>query len=54
MGIFSFIKDAGKKIFGVDKERATDAGRSDKLIKDEKKKMKRPPKSWRKQSKIST
>ncbi len=37
MGIFSFIKDAGKKIFGVDKERATDAGRSDKIIRDEKK-----------------
>lgn len=35
MGIFSFIKDAGKKIFGLDKERAREAGKTDKLERDE-------------------
>ncbi|TBW27071.1 peptidoglycan-binding protein LysM [Gramella sp. KN1008] len=35
MGIFSFIKDAGKKIFGLDKARAQEAGKTDKLEKEE-------------------
>ncbi|MDX1762471.1 MAG: peptidoglycan-binding protein LysM [Christiangramia sp.] len=26
MGIFSFIKDAGKKVFGIDKPKSTEAG----------------------------
>jgi nucleoid-associated protein YgaU len=37
MGIFSFIKDAGKKIFGIDKSRAVEAGKSDNIEKEERK-----------------
>lgn len=37
MGIFSFIKDAGKKIFGIDKARTQEAGKSDKINEDEQK-----------------
>ncbi|CAL68370.1 peptidoglycan-binding protein LysM [Christiangramia forsetii] len=36
MGIFSFIKDAGKKIFGIDKPKSTEAGTDDDLKKNEK------------------
>ncbi|MCG9971126.1 peptidoglycan-binding protein LysM [Christiangramia crocea] len=37
MGIFSFIKDAGKRIFGLDKARTQGAGKTDKLEKEERK-----------------
>ncbi len=37
MGIFSFIKDAGKKIFGLDKVRTQEAGKTDRLEKEERK-----------------
>lgn len=37
MGIFSFIKDAGKKIFGIDKERTQGAGKTDQIENDERK-----------------
>ncbi|MCP9199156.1 peptidoglycan-binding protein LysM [Gramella sp. GC03-9] len=35
MGIFTFIKDAGKKIFGIDKTRNEEAGKSDNLEKEQ-------------------
>lgn len=35
MGIFSFIKEAGKKIFGIEKAKSEEAGRSDKVNKEE-------------------
>lgn len=35
MGIFSFIKEAGKKIFGIDKAKNEEAGRSDKIDREE-------------------
>ena len=41
MGIFSFIKDAGKKIFGIDKERAKDAGKTDQIKDDERRENKK-------------
>lgn len=37
MGIFSFIKEAGKKVFGIDKTRAKEEGKSAELEKDERK-----------------
>lgn len=36
MGIFSFIKDAGKKIFGIDKPKANEVGTKDELRENEK------------------
>ncbi|HKJ48638.1 MAG TPA: peptidoglycan-binding protein LysM [Christiangramia sp.] len=36
MGIFSFIKDAGKKIFGIDKPDSTEAGTKDVTKENEK------------------
>ncbi|APG60696.1 peptidoglycan-binding protein LysM [Christiangramia salexigens] len=35
MGIFSFIKDTGKKIFGLDKKKAQEEGKTDSIEKDE-------------------
>ncbi|MDX1543123.1 MAG: peptidoglycan-binding protein LysM [Christiangramia sp.] len=37
MGIFSFIKDAGKKVFGLDKARTREAGKTSELEKEERK-----------------
>lgn len=37
MGIFSFIKDAGKKVFGLEKGKNQEAVRADNLIRDERK-----------------
>ena len=36
MGIFSFIKDAGKKIFGIDKPSSTEVGTMDETKENEK------------------
>ncbi|MCB7482019.1 peptidoglycan-binding protein LysM [Christiangramia sediminis] len=36
MGIFSFIKEAGKKVFGIDKPKSTEAGTKDDLKENEK------------------
>lgn len=36
MGIFSFIKDAGKKVFGIDKPKSPEAGTKDELKENEK------------------
>ncbi|SDS31658.1 peptidoglycan-binding protein LysM [Gramella sp. MAR_2010_147] len=36
MGIFSFIKDAGKKIFGIDKPKSKETGTNDDLRENEK------------------
>lgn len=36
MGIFSFIKEAGKKVFGVDKPKSKEAGTEDDLKENEK------------------
>ena len=36
MGIFSFIKDAGKKVFGIDKPKPTEVGTEDDLKANEK------------------
>ena len=36
MGIFSFIKDAGKKIFGIDKPKSTEVGTEEDLRENEK------------------
>ncbi|AVR44663.1 peptidoglycan-binding protein LysM [Christiangramia fulva] len=35
MGIFSFIKDAGKKIFGIEKAKTQEAGKSEKIEREE-------------------
>ncbi len=35
MGIFSFIKEAGKKIFGIDKAKNQEAGKSEKIEREE-------------------
>lgn len=37
MGIFSFIKEAGKKVFGIDKTRSEEAGKSENLEKEQRK-----------------
>ncbi|MUP44992.1 peptidoglycan-binding protein LysM [Gramella sp. BOM4] len=41
MGIFTFIKDAGKKIFGIDKTRNEEAGKSENLEKEQQKENER-------------